>query len=749
MTAYPLPEIPSDLSGACADNECILYTGSGLSAQAGFETWIPFLSGLLAWAKKATFIDQNFAASLDEAIAVGDYNSVADSIVRAVGNDRESLSNYLRSLFYRSNIKLPESYTILPQIPFAALLTTNFDNLLEITFKKSADEVYTLYDADKLKSELSRRAFFLLKLYGKVETPDTLLLSPAQYLHATQENLLFSQFMESLFFSRTMLFVGASLEGISDYLSGIKFLGTTPPRQHYCLIDVKGTAWQAKADSLQARYNIKVLPYTASEDYKEVALFFKQLTHQVNTLTQSNSSSETKRFPMTHLTRVRLENVGPFEDQVFDLTSGWNMLFGDNGVGKSNFLKAIAVGLCGESAKAYADRLIKGKTSSGTENPSGTITIDVVTDVNGEKKEKTFVTKLFRSDIGGEMMARPPRPLETEGWLALGFPPMRIISWKRDEGDKTSITDRPTPSDLLPLILGETDPRLDGLKAWLIELDNKINRDFKNGISDSPSLKLRKDFFTVIGALTPKVEIEFGRIGDNGKTVFVATEDGEVPIEAVSQGTSSLMGWVGVLLRRLFDLYSDSANPRKQHALVLIDEIDAHMHPEWQRQLIPKIRELFPNIQVIATTHSPLLVPSLKPNEIIRLRREPGVKGIIVEVPQYDLQQYRTNQILTSPLFDVESSLGPGVEKILASYTELASKDAPSEDEQRELERLAFQLDIRLPTPKEQAIARVAYNMIQLAMSKKMELIPAEARAQINDEMKVQLQELITGSGRV
>jgi len=749
VTAYPLPEIPSDLSGACADNECILYTGSGLSAQAGFETWIPFLSGLLAWAKKATFIDQNFAASLDEAIAVGDYNSVADSIVRAVGNDRESLSNYLRSLFYRSNIKLPESYTILPQIPFAALLTTNFDNLLEITFKKSADEVYTLYDADKLKSELSRRAFFLLKLYGKVETPDTLLLSPAQYLHATQENLLFSQFMESLFFSRTMLFVGASLEGISDYLSGIKFLGTTPPRQHYCLIDVKGTAWQAKADSLQARYNIKVLPYTASEDYKEVALFFKQLTHQVNTLTQSNSSSETKRFPMTHLTRVRLENVGPFEDQVFDLTSGWNMLFGDNGVGKSNFLKAIAVGLCGESAKAYADRLIKGKTSSGTENPSGTITIDVVTDVNGEKKEKTFVTKLFRSDIGGEMMARPPRPLETEGWLALGFPPMRIISWKRDEGDKTSITDRPTPSDLLPLILGETDPRLDGLKAWLIELDNKINRDFKNGISDSPSLKLRKDFFTVIGALTPKVEIEFGRIGDNGKTVFVATEDGEVPIEAVSQGTSSLMGWVGVLLRRLFDLYSDSANPRKQHALVLIDEIDAHMHPEWQRQLIPKIRELFPNIQVIATTHSPLLVPSLKPNEIIRLRREPGVKGIIVEVPQYDLQQYRTNQILTSPLFDVESSLGPGVEKILASYTELASKDAPSEDEQRELERLAFQLDIRLPTPKEQAIARVAYNMIQLAMSKKMELIPAEARAQINDEMKVQLQELITGSGRV
>lgn len=748
MSTYPLPKIPVELAKACVDNECVLYTGSGLSAQAGFETWIPFLSGLLAWAKKAAFIDQSFAASLEEAMAEGDYNSVADSIVRAVGSDRESLSNYLRSLFYRSKIKLPECYTILPQIPFAALLTTNFDNLLEITFKKPADEIYTLYDADKLKSELTQRAFFLLKLYGKVETPDTLLLSPAQYLHATQENLMFSQFMESLFFSRTLLFVGASLEGITDYLSGIKFLGTAPPRQHYCLIDVKGNSWKAKADSLQARYNIQVLPYTASENYKEVGLFLKRLSQEVKKLTQPAGTTDTKQFPTTHLTRVRLENIGPFEDQMFELNPGWNMLFGDNGVGKSNFLKAIAVGLCGEAAKAFADRLIKRKTSSGTENPSGTITIDVVTDINGEMKEKTFVTKLLRSDIGAELMSRPPRPMETEGWLALGFPPMRIISWKRDEGDKNSVTDRPTPSDLLPLILGETDPRLDGLKAWLIELDNKINRDFKEGVSDSPHLKLRDDFFEVIGVLTPKVDIKWSGLGDDGKTVLVTTEDGDVPIEAVSQGTSSLMGWVGVLLRRLFDLYGESPKPRDEHALVLIDEIDAHMHPEWQRQLIPKIRELFPNLQVIATTHSPLVVPSLKPNEIIRLRRQPGVKGIIVDVPEYDLTEYRVNQILASPLFDIGSSLGPEVEKIVASYTALASKDSRTEPEQLELERLASQLNIKLPTPKENTAARVAYNMIQLAMSKKLEAIPAEQRSQIDSEMKVQLQELITGSGR-
>lgn len=748
MPEYPLPVAPADLVKACVDNECVLYAGSGLSAQAGFQTWIPFLGGLLDWAKQATLIDHSFGLSLDEAMAAGDFNSVADSIVRAVSNDKEALSLYLRSVFYRSNMALPKAHQLLKQIPFAAILTTNFDNLLEVTFNKTSDEVFTPFDADRLLSELSNKNRFLLKLYGKIETPDTLLLSPAQYLQASQENVLFSQFMENLFFSRTMLFVSASLEGISDYLSAIKFRGTTSPRRHYCLVDVEGTGWRVKADNLLARYNIQVLPYTASKGYPEVAQFIDNLTIEIAASQQANESVPVREFPVTYVKRVQLENIGPFDNQSFDLTPGWNILFGDNGVGKSNFLKAIAVGLCGENAKAYADRLIKTKMASGTDNASGTITIEVETETNGEMKPKTFLMKLFRSDIGGVISAHPPRPLESEGWLALGFPPMRIISWRREDTDKPSATDRPTPQDLLPLIIGETDPRLDNLKTWLIELDNQINRELTEGKADPPSLKLRRDFFEVIAALTPNVEIDFASVKDNGKTVYVKTADGEVPIESVSQGTSSLMGWVGVLLRRLYDLYGKTENPREQHALVLIDEIDAHMHPEWQRQLIPKIRELFPNLQVIATTHSPLVVPSLKPNEIVRLRREPGKPGIVVEVPQYDFQNYRANQVLTSPLFGVESSLSPAMTTLTARYTELMAKEQRTEEEEADLQGIAFQLNINLPTPKEGAAARVAYNMIQLAMSQKLESMSSDVRKKVDDEIKVQLLELFSGSGR-
>jgi hypothetical protein len=65
---------------------------------------------------------------------------------------------------------------------------------------------------------LAKREFFILKVYGTPERPETVLIGPAQYEDAIAGNRSFSQFMESLFFSRTILFVGASLEGIEAYL---------------------------------------------------------------------------------------------------------------------------------------------------------------------------------------------------------------------------------------------------------------------------------------------------------------------------------------------------------------------------------------------------------------------------------------------------------------------------------------------------------------------------------------------------
>src|SRR5947208_3800527 len=77
------------------------------------------------------------------------------------------------------------------------------------------------------------------------------------------------------------------------------------------------------------------------------------------------------------------------------------------------------------------------------------------------------------------------------------------------------------------------------------------------------------------------------------------------------------MGCIVTLLESLSEAGSGGA------ALVLIDEIDAHMHPKWQQLFVSAFRDRFKKVQVIATTHSPLLVGSLKPEEIWLVYRAP------------------------------------------------------------------------------------------------------------------------------
>jgi hypothetical protein len=80
-------------------------------------------------------------------------------------------------------------------------------------------------DAEALLGTKTTRSLYILKLYGTLAKPDSLMVAPAQYAAAVASNIPFSHYMQSLFVSRTLLFLGASLEGISTYLGGLDFRG--------------------------------------------------------------------------------------------------------------------------------------------------------------------------------------------------------------------------------------------------------------------------------------------------------------------------------------------------------------------------------------------------------------------------------------------------------------------------------------------------------------------------------------------
>ena len=688
-----LPEqLPEALIDACLKGECVLYAGAGLAAQSGLPTWREFIRRLLKWAQDNQFISEADAASYLVDVERGQADSVADSVVSRLTTEQQqaALNNYLQEVFLKRVSPSPLHQQV-KQINFSAILTANFDNLLETVYDVKSSDVYTPQDAEKLLAALTRRAFFILKLYGRLDKKETVIVAPAQFEDAITDNTLFSQFMQTLFFSRTLLFIGASLDGIEAYLKGIS-LPRDVARTHYAIVAVTG-AWKSQAEVLERRYGIKVLPYTPSTDYAELKQCMDRLTEAV-AASQVRTVGSTQKI--SRLKRVALQNIGPFESLDLELSlefdHKWHIFLGDNGVGKSTVLKAIALALCGKEAQRYAGRLLREtKRDRSSHETVGTITLE--TD-NGT----SYVTTLRHNRNGEvELTSTTARPLEAEGWLAIGFPPLRTASWEAPKGPEADIkrTSRPVISDLLPLVTGEVDPRLDKLKQWIVNLDYQ---DTKNPSSEKRNSQLIQKLFDLIGQVAEGMKLTYTGVAE-GNRVLIETQDGTlVPLEGLSQGTISLIGWVGILMQRLYEVFDDDADPTKRYALVLMDEIDAHMHPLWQRTLVSHLKQIFPAAQFIATTHSPLVVGGMPAKQVVRFATDKqGKAGVVPIAP--DMTLGYTDQVLTSLLFGLPASLDRETEKKKQRYYELYRQTERGSNEEEEYEMLKQELIARVPPP--------------------------------------------------
>lgn len=697
-------EPPDALAEACLRGECVLVAGSGLSARAGLPTWTEFVGSLLKTVGEAELLTKEALEVQWQALRGGDANSVADNLAWALAHVPVSALDWLRRVD-GSSLALPASHLLLRQIPFHAAMTTNYDVLLERTFAgTSLGEVITPLDSERLASQGQGKPF-LFKLYGTAEQPQTLIWSPAEYQARVARNPQFQQFLEGVFFSRTLLFLGLSLEGIQDFLAALPSRGTVAKR-HYALVAVSGTAWRGRADTLARRYGVEVIPYPLSRDHPEVDRFLQQLP-------RGTAQREPQRADgFSRLRRLILRDVGPFERLEVEFPGDWTVLLGDNGVGKSSILKAIAIAIGGVDTQAYAGRLVRAGQSSAS--------IHVITDRN----PSGYVTEIYQTDAQASVVSIPSRCLEAEGWVALGFPPLRTVSWARSEGPQSPGKFRPTVEDVLPLVRGEADPRMDKLKQWIVNLDYLDKSERVKGLTGTRAERTLRKFFDVVGELTGRLEVRPQEV-TAGHQVLVRTPDGVVPIEALSQGLTSLFSWAGILIQRMFEVNEQLEDPTEGHALVLMDEIDAHMHPEWQRQLVPQLKRLFPKVQFIVSTHSPLIVAGMPPEEIVRFRRNSEGKVEVVPVDA-TMTMGRADQILTGELFGLETTLPPDTGTAMRRYQELLGCSERSEAEQTEILALERELEERIPPSPEDPVLRHAQQLLDAITA--LPEAPAELR---------------------
>jgi predicted ATP-binding protein involved in virulence len=126
---------------------------------------------------------------------------------------------------------------------------------------------------------------------------------------------------------------------------------------------------------------------------------------------------------------------------------------------------------------------------------------------------------------------------------------------------------------------------------------------------------------------------------------MVVTKNGqELIISQLSDGEKSLLTIIGDIARRLAICNPALENPLEGEGIILIDEIDAHLHPKWQRGIVPKLERTFPNCQFFIATHSPQIISDVKSENIYLLQQDAA--GEVIAVHPEGTYGRDTNQIL-------------------------------------------------------------------------------------------------------
>jgi hypothetical protein len=202
------------------------------------------------------------------------------------------------------------------------------------------------------------------------------------------------------------------------------------------------------------------------------------------------------------------------------------------------------------------------------------------------------------------------------------------------------------------------------------------------------------------------------------KGVFFHSRGHSIPLAQLSDGYRSMLALSIDLLRWLTDAFPDSANPLQEQGVVLIDEIDAHLHPSWQRQIGTWLQEKFPNLQFIVATHSPFIPQAADEGGIITLNWAAGGKTVEARTDNAPVQGWRVHQILTSGLFGLSTTLDPATERKMQRLGELEGKPSLSGEEKAELHQLRRELDALLPPPGETEREREAYERLDRLIQK-------------------------------
>lgn len=404
-----------------------------------------------------------------------------------------------------------------------------------------------------------------------------------------------------------------------------------------------------------------------------------------------------------YIDQIILKDVRGFADLHFDLRrpdgshAGWTVFTGDNGSGKSTLLKAVAVALTGrETARALQPsfhRWIRdGRHEAAIELGLVPVAGDDSFTEGGRVTEKAFHARIALRNgqkeptleaVNPEGVKRtnystPQRTIwapDAKGWFCCGYGPFRRVFGASPEATRQMVA--PTTERFVTMF--QEAASLAEVDLWLRTLSHRA-------LESKPGAQMQLDLILELlrDQLLPN-QISVDRIDSDG--LWLKDRNGlQLSWHEMSDGYRAALALLTDILRHLINAYGvtdlidrteDGKLYVKRSGVVLIDEIDAHLHPEWQREIGFWLKRHFPNLQFLVTTHSPIICQAADPNGLFVLP-EPGSDD---EARALDEEEYskiiasRPDTILRSTAFGLQNTRSPPVVEARAAYARLKAKE--------------------------------------------------------------------------
>ena len=405
---------------------------------------------------------------------------------------------------------------------------------------------------------------------------------------------------------------------------------------------------------------------------------------------------------------LQIENIRCFESCKLKFSMGsdsgyrWVTFLGENGGGKSTALQTLALLLAGpEGALQLESRPLgwvrnedrPGKISTRIHQDSG--------DAGQHGKDKirrafsysyhltgtkhlTIGNKLYTEaaivPAGNQILTwlrENAFPSKGEGWFAVGYGAFRRLT-RLSQIIVPSLEPQARFKNFLTQF-NESEP-LSVFEKWMVYVDYRIAK-----AKDEQARRFKELGVNAINRLLPK-GAKFDSVTSEGRILFDVTGQ-KVPTIALSDGYRSVLALVGDLVWRLLQSFPKSDDPLSEQGVVLIDELDIHLHPIWQRDIAGHLRSLFPKLQFFVATHSPLVAAGAGEDALtLQFQYEGGVASV---EKVKNIAALNVDRILQSQAFGLVSPYSPETQRRIDRYDALRRKRTHTPNEQLELKGLS------------------------------------------------------------